>query len=72
MPYHHLTESERKVIFYLNMVGMSKARIGQRLGRTTSTITREVENNRFEARGGPGNLLEMVLAFDDWRGQVER
>ena len=45
MPYHHLTESERKVIFYLNMVGMSKARIGQRLVRTTSTITREIQRN---------------------------
>ena len=33
MPYQHLTESQRNVIFHLNMFGLSKAEIGHRLGR---------------------------------------
>ena len=46
MPYHHLTESERNVIFHLDIFGMSKAEIARRLSRSTSTITRELRRNR--------------------------
>ncbi len=46
MSYRHLTESERNVIFYLDMMDLSKAEIGRRLGRSTSTISRELQRNR--------------------------
>lgn len=48
MPYKHLTESERNVIFYLDMVDLPNAEIGRRLGRSTSTISRELRRNRSD------------------------
>jgi transposase, IS30 family len=46
MPYRHLTESQRNVIFHLDMMGLSKAEIGRRLGCHRSTIARELQRNR--------------------------
>lgn len=46
MSYSHLTESERTCIFYLRMEGFSRAGIGRRLGRSPSTIGREITRNR--------------------------
>jgi len=45
MSYRHLTESERTVIFYLQMDGRSKAEIARRIGRHASTIGRELRRN---------------------------
>jgi IS30 family transposase len=41
----HLTESERTVIFYLQMERFPKAQIARRLGRSPSTIGRELNRN---------------------------
>ena len=45
MSYLHLTTGDRKVIFYLKMVGKSQAEIGATLGRHPSTISRELKRN---------------------------
>ena len=46
MPYRHLSQYERYVIFFLNMMDMSNAEIGRRLLRSRSTISRELRRNR--------------------------
>jgi IS30 family transposase len=46
MSYQHLTESERTVIFYLRMDRRSKSEIARTLGRSASTISRELRRNR--------------------------
>jgi len=48
MPYQHLTESRRNVIFHLDMFGLSRAEIGHRLGRHRCTISRELRRNRSQ------------------------
>jgi IS30 family transposase len=45
MPYKHLNDHERNVICHLNSFGLSKAEIGRRLKRSTSTISREIKRN---------------------------
>jgi len=45
MPYHHLTPSERKVIDFMRVANFSQARIAQALGRSQSTISRELRRN---------------------------
>ena len=45
MSSHHLTRSERDVIFQLKTEGQSNAFIAQALGRSQSTISRELRRN---------------------------
>lgn len=45
MSYRHLTESERTVIFYLQMDHRSQAEIARTLGRDPSTVSRELGRN---------------------------
>jgi transposase, IS30 family len=45
MPYNHLTDHERSVIYHLILFGLSKAEIARRLKRNKSTIFREIKRN---------------------------
>ena len=49
MPYHHLTPSERKVICSMRNLDYTQAAIAKALGRSQSTISRELQRN-----GDPG------------------
>ncbi len=53
MPYHHLIDHDRYVIFHLNLYGLSQAEIGRRIGRCRSTISRELRRN--------GNIVGQYL-----------
>lgn len=46
MPYSHLSDEERDVISKLHFSGLSRAAIARDLGRSTSTISRELLRNR--------------------------
>ena len=48
MPYTHLTHEERYVIFLLNRLRFSRRAIAQILGRSPSTISREMRRNRVK------------------------
>ena len=45
MPYHHLTPSERKVIWSMRNLDYTQAEIAKALGRSQSTIARELKRN---------------------------
>ncbi|MCK4960473.1 MAG: IS30 family transposase [Planctomycetes bacterium] len=45
MPYKHLTDHERFVIYHLIYIGLPKAQIARRLKRDKSTISREIKRN---------------------------
>lgn len=45
MPYHHLTESHRRLIEDLHRAGNSNRAIGQRMGRCHTTIGRELKRH---------------------------
>lgn len=46
MSYTHLNATERMQIFYCNRYGLSAREIGRRLGRSSSTISRELRRGR--------------------------
>jgi len=45
MPYHHLSEEDRYVISHLTMAGYSHREIGRRIGRSHTSISREIKRN---------------------------
>jgi len=45
MPYHHLSARERMSLFYMRQAGYSLRHIGQRLGRSHSSLSRELRRN---------------------------
>jgi len=45
MPYTHLTQKERYFIYHMRMAGWSPARIGRRINRHRSTVSREIGRN---------------------------
>ncbi len=45
MPYKHLTDYERYIIHHLNLFRLSNAEIARQLGRSPSTISRELRRN---------------------------
>ena len=45
MPYKHLNDHERCVIYHLILFGLPKAEIARRLKRSASTISREIKRN---------------------------
>jgi len=47
MPYRHLSSTERDEIAQMYYSGLSFSEIGRRLGRSKSTISREVSRNRI-------------------------
>lgn len=46
MSYHHLSAAERKSIMYCSQYGVSLREIGRRLGRSHTTISRELKRNQ--------------------------
>lgn len=51
MPYDHLSEEERTRIMFWKWAGWSASDIGRALGRSCSTITRELDRNRGAIHG---------------------
>jgi transposase, IS30 family len=45
MPYNHLTQKDRYVISHLSLAGYSHREIGRRIGRSHSTVSREIRRN---------------------------
>lgn len=45
MPYNHLTEKDRYVISHLKLAGYSYREIAHRIGRSHTTISREIKRN---------------------------
>lgn len=45
MPYHHLSEEDRYVISHLTIAGYSQREIGRRIGRSHTSISREIKRN---------------------------
>lgn len=45
MSYRHLTQKERYFIYHMRMAGWSSARIGRKIGRDRSTVSRELRRN---------------------------
>ena len=45
MPYHHLTQKDRYVISHLSLAGYSLREIGRRIGRSHTTVNREIKRN---------------------------
>ena len=45
MSYHHLTMAERDVIHNMRMFGLSRAKVAHCLGRSATTIGRELRRN---------------------------
>lgn len=50
MAYHHLTPSERRVIYSMRVAGYTQTQIAQAMRRAQSTISRELSRNRDPAR----------------------
>lgn len=46
MPYHHLTVWERTAVLYCSQYGLSQREIARRLGRSPSTISRELRRGQ--------------------------
>ncbi len=53
MPYNHLTLPEREVIYKMRLDRKSLARIGQALGRSKSTVSRELRRNAATGHYAP-------------------
>ena len=45
MPYKHLTQNDRYVISHLSIAGYSHREIGRRIGRSHTTVSREIKRN---------------------------
>lgn len=71
MPYTHLTFDERNVIYRMRFLGKSQTEIGRCLGRSASTISREVRRNAgYEGRYFPG--AAQILANARKAAQIHR
>jgi len=51
MSYHHLNDEERSQIAWMKASGCSRREIARRLGRSASTISRELRRNRYPTDG---------------------
>jgi IS30 family transposase len=45
MPYTHLTQKDRYVISHLTLAGYSLREIGRRIGRSHTSVSREIKRN---------------------------
>ncbi len=57
MPYHHLTESHRRLIEDLHRAGNSNRALGQRMGRCHTTMGRELKRHSQLSRSGKNTVL---------------
>jgi IS30 family transposase len=71
MSYRHLTTDERNVIWRMKLLGKSNAEIALCLGRSPSTVGRELRRNReFDGRYFPGSA--QALANSRKRDKITR
>lgn len=69
MDYMHLTEEERYQIDDLKREGFSQADIAERLGRSPSTLSRELRRNRGERGYRPGQAHQKAIERLTERGK---
>lgn len=67
LSYTHLTPDERKILQQLLGEGYSYRRIAVFLGRSPSTISREVKRNRAKSR--PKGTIHNPHWYNCWRAQ---
>ena len=67
MPYSHLALKERYVIYHLVLYGLSYREIGRRLGRSHTTISREVKRNQPTYADDAVYFHETAKKFADQR-----
>lgn len=71
MSYRHLTMDERNVIFRMKILGCGQAETARCLGRSRSTISRELRRNvQFDGRYVPG--VAQIKARLRWRAHLRR
>lgn len=68
MSYRHLNDDERELIAHMKMNGMSKRAMARKLGRSPSTISRELARNRYPNDGS----YKVVHAGSMARGRRRR
>jgi IS30 family transposase len=64
MSYTHITEHERYVIYHLKVFKLTNREIGRRLGRSHTTIAREVKRNGPKYRGVYWNVAAHKTAME--------
>lgn len=62
--YHHITPEEREKIFFLDTKDFSVTMIARELGRSKSTISRELKRNTFDEQYSP---LKAQSAYEERR-----
>ena len=55
MSYTHLSDDDRYILNHLHLAGKTMTEIGQKLGRSKGTISRELQRNKVDASGGYWN-----------------
>lgn len=72
MSYHHLTLAERKKIAHLEREGAGKYEIARQLGRSPSTIYRELERNKTLRKNGRRDKYSYRNAHKMYLGRLHR
>ncbi|MFZ2314588.1 MAG: IS30 family transposase, partial [Gammaproteobacteria bacterium] len=71
--YNQLTSNERHTIAFLQREGKKARQIGAALGRSTSTITREIKRNSIKTKGYDPAYAQVRTSGRRWRGsKLER
>jgi transposase, IS30 family len=66
--YRHLSFEEREQIAICRLEGVSQAEMARRLGRSSSTVNRELARNRLPAGGYQPSFADRVDSLAKRRG----